>query len=340
MVLILVTIITVIDFTEKNYKFIDHQVPGEAIFKYYMTFIPFIAGLITPITVFIATVLVTASLAVRTELIAMLSSGISFRRIMFPYILGASLVAVATFYLNGWWLPDLNKYRIGFEIDYLEKPFYYSDRDVHFQLTDSDFLYFERYNNRADIAFKITLEKMKEQMLVQKLTAERMKWDTTSMKWRLEDWSLRTIGEFGEKFETGENFDTLLNITPSDFDYKYRLNETLTIDELNEYIAILQSRGSDEIEVYEIEKYIRYMLPYAVIILTIIGISVSAEKSRGGTGYKVALGFLIAFIYLILFVLAKAIAEAGSIPNTLLAIWIPNIIGLIAGLILYRFVPR
>lgn len=339
-VLVLVTIIVVIDFTEKNYKFIDYEVPNKEILKYYLTFIPFIAGLITPITVFIAAVLVTANLAVRTEIIAILSNGISFRRMMVPYFLGASMIAIISFYLNGWWLPDLNKIRINFEVEYLEKPFYFSDRDVHMQLNTTDFLYFQRYNNRSDMAFKVTLERIKERKLVQKMTAEKMKWDTLTQRWELQNWNRRTIKDFGEDYESGDKLDTLLNIKPEDFAYKYRLNETLTIDELNEYIEILKSRSSDEVEVYEIEKYIRYMLPYAVIILTLIGISVSAEKSRGGTGFKVALGFLIAFIYLIMFVLAKAIAEAGSISNNVLAIWMPNIIGLIAGLILYRFVPR
>ena len=339
-VLVLVTIIVVIDFTEKNYKFIDNEVPNKEILKYYLTFIPFIAGLITPITVFIAAVLVTANLAVRTEIIAILSNGISFRRMMVPYFLGASMIAIISFYLNGWWLPDLNKIRINFEVEYLEKPFYFSERNVHMQLNATDFLYFQRYNNRSDMAFKVTLERIKEHKLVQKMTAEKMKWDTLTKKWELQNWNRRTIKDFGEDYESGDKLDTLLNIKPEDFAYKYRLNETLTIDELNEYIDILKSRSSDEVEVYEIEKYIRYMLPYAVIILTLIGISVSAEKSRGGTGFKVALGFLIAFIYLIMFVLAKAIAEAGSISNNVLAIWMPNIIGLIAGLILYRFVPR
>ncbi len=339
-VLVLVTIIVVIDFTEKNYKFIDHEVPQKEILKYYLTFIPFVAGLITPITVFIATVLVTANLAGRTEIIAILSNGISFRRMMFPYFMGATIIAILSFYLNGWWLPDLNKHRIGFEVEYLEKPFYFNDRNVHIQLSPTDFLYFQRYNNRSDLAFNVTLESMDGNLLKQKITAEKMKWDTVAHSWQLQEWNRRTILEFGEEYETGETLDTLLNISPEDFDYQYRLNETLTIDELEAHIALLKSRGSDQVEVYEIEKYIRYMLPYAVLILTLIGISVSAEKTRGGTGFKVALGFLIAFIYLILFVLAKAIAEAGSISNTLLAIWTPNIIGLIAGLILYRFVPR
>ena len=339
-VLVLVTIIVVIDFTEKNYKFIDYEVPNKEILKYYLTFIPFIAGLITPITVFIAAVLVTANLAVRTEIIAILSNGISFKRMMFPYFLGASMIAVTSFYLNGYWLPDLNKIRIEFEVEYLEKPFYFNKRDVHMQLNATDFLYFQRYNNRSDMAFKVTLERIKDQKLIQKMTAEKMKWDTLTRRWELQNWNRRTIKDFGEDYEAGDKLDTLLNIKPEDFAYKYRLNETLTIDELNEYIDILKSRSSDEVEVYEIEKYIRYMLPYAVLILTLIGISVSAEKSRGGTGFKVALGFLIAFIYLIMFVLAKAIAEAGSISNNVLAIWMPNIIGLISGLILYRFVPR
>ncbi len=336
----LVMIIVVIDFTDKNEKFIKMDVPAGEIVKYYLAYIPWIASLITPITVFIATVLVTAGLAVKTEIVAILSAGISFRRMMIPYFIGSFMIAVLSFYLNGWLIPNSNKYKIGFEMDYFKKSYNLNEKDMHIKVDDDTYLYIQAYSNNKDIGFRVTLEKMEGTKLIEKLTAKKMTWDTATHKWRLQSWTLRKISGFEETFESGMKMDTAISVSPDDFEMKYNLFETLTIDELNDYIARQQARGADDVMIYQIEKYIRYMLPFTAIILTFMGITVSAEKStRGGAGFKIALGFLIAFVFIIFFILSKAIAEAGSI-NPLLAIWIPNIIGSVLGLIMYQFVPR
>lgn len=335
----LVLIISIIDFTEKNDKFIKNDIPAVQIAYYYATFAPFVASLITPITVFITTVLVTANMAVRTEIIAILSNGVSFRRMMVPYFMGAAIIAVASFYLNGYLIPDANKFRISFEIAYLKKPFYFNEKDIHFKVGEGTYLYLQRYNNQTDVAYRVTLEKLEGNKLKEKLTANKMSWDTTTHRWKMQTWQLRTVNKLGETIEKGSSLDTLINITPEDFDMKYRLYETLTMKELQEYIDLLNSRGADDVQIYEIEKYIRYMMPFTAIILTLMGLTVSAEKSRGGPGFKIALGFLIAFAFIILFILVKAVAEAGSM-HPILAIWLPNLVGLIAGIILYQFVPR
>ncbi|UXX77809.1 LptF/LptG family permease [Reichenbachiella carrageenanivorans] len=337
---LLVIVIMVIDFTEKNEKYIKNDVPADAIIQYYLAFAPWIANLISPITVFITTVLVTSGMAVKTEIVAILSGGVSFRRMLVPYLMGACMIAVLSFYVNGWLIPDSNKYRIGFEIEYLKKPFYFNERDIHLKIADDDYIYIQRYNNRTESAYRVTLEKIVDNELKAKLFAKKMTWDDSLSTWRFRDWELRNINKFGEVITRGEDLDSAVNISPSDFDTKYQLNATMNMGELEDYIALLKSRGSSEVGLYEIEKYIRYMLPFTAIILTLMGVSVSAEKStRGGAGFKIALGFVIAFVFILLFVLVKAIAEAGSM-HPILAIWIPNIVGLIAALVMYRFVPK
>lgn len=336
----LVLIIVVVDITDKNEKYIKNDVPINEIFKYYIAFIPWIASLITPITIFITTVLVTANLAVKSEIVAILSAGISFRRMMVPYFIGACIIAGISFYLNGWLIPNSNKFRIGFEAEYLKKPLNFNEKNIHIKVGEDIYLYIQRYANHRDIGFHVTLEKMKGTKLIEKLTAKKMIWDTTIHKWKLQNWNIRKINDYKETFETGVSIDTSINVFPSDFTTNSNLNETFTNDELDDYIERQKSRGADDVKIYEIEKYVRYMLPFTAIILTFMGITVSAEKStRGGTGFKIALGFLIAFIFIILFILAKAIAGASNL-NPIIAIWIPNIIGTITGIIIYQFVPK
>ena len=338
-VVVLILIICVIDFTEKNDNFIKHDVSGNLIWRYYMAFIPYFAVLLTPITAFIATVFITAKMAAQTEIIAILASGVSFRRMMLPYFIGAAIISVASFYLINYVIPDGNKFRISFELEYLNKPFYFSDRDIHFKIGDESYIYMNRYNNRSDVGYNVTLEKIVEEELKEKLTASRIQWDTTSGKWKLVDWENRILLPEGEEVTEGREIDTLLALSPADFQNKERLWETLTLTELNDYIELQQSRGADDVQIYLIEKYIRFMQPFTVIILCFIGLIVSAKKSRRGTGFQIALGFFIAFAFVIAFVLARAIAEAGSM-NPIIAVWLPNVIFTGVGLLLYNTVPR
>lgn len=341
-VLLLVLIICVIDFTEKNDDFIQNNVPGNLVLNYYLTLFPYFAILLTPITAFIATVFVTAKLAANTEIVAILASGISFRRLLFPYFVGATLIAAMSFIFMGYIIPNANKFRIGFELEYLKKPYYHSDRNIHMKIGESDYIYIDRYNNQRDIGYTVTLEKIEDEQLKAKLTAKRIHWDTASNKWSLKSWQLREVMDDGERITSGgptEDIDTLLNLSPADFQNKERLQETLTLPELNDYIHLQQSRGADDVQFYKIEKYIRYMQPFTVLILCFIGVIVSAKKSRKGTGFQIALGFMIAFVFIIFFILTKAIAEAGTM-NPILAVWLPNIIFSAVGLLMYNTVPR
>lgn len=338
-VLILVLVILVIDFTEKNDKFIRNDLGAGVILTYYLNFIPYIMSLLTPITSFIAVVFVTANMAVRTEIVAILASGTSFLRMMVPYAIFSTIIGVMSFGLNGWIIPDANKVRVAFEVAYVKGAYYFSERNIHFKVGPQDYVYMDRYSNQNDIGYRVTLETFEGTELKEKMFATQMAWDSVTHKWKLKGWNRRTLGERGEKFEKGYELDTTIAIWPTDFENTYNLHETFTLPELNEYIELQQSRGADDTLVYIVEKIIRFTQPFTVVILTFIGVIVSARKARGGAGFQIALGFLIAFIFIIFFIMARASAEAGSMPP-ILAIWMPNIVFSCIGFVMYHTIPR
>tara|TARA_B100001250_G_scaffold412869_1_gene445264 strand:+ start:144 stop:1220 length:1077 start_codon:yes stop_codon:yes gene_type:complete len=338
--IILCFVITVIDYAEKNDKFIKHNLSFEEIRNYYFSFIPFIASLITPITAFVATVYVTANLSIRSEIIALLSSGFSLKRIMLPYLYGGIIIAIMSFLLNGWILPKANKSRVNFEVSYIKNPYYFSKNNVHFKISDETYLYLERYDNNLEVGNNVSIEKFTNNSLKERLIGRQLVWDSEDKIWEIKSWQLRILnGDGNEEITSGLQLDTALLINPSDFDNNYKLNETLTLTELNKYIDLLKLRGSDSVVLYEIEKYIRYTQPFTILILILIGVIVSSRKSRQGTGILITLGFLFAFSFIIFFVMSRAFAENGSL-NPLFAIWIPNLVFILIGIIMYRIIPR
>ncbi len=336
---VIVSVVCIIDMTDKNEKFIRSNLGAEALVGYYLDYFPYIANMITPITVFIAVVFITAKLASHTEIIAMLASGISFRRLMWPYLMGALIIGGSSFYFTGWVIPNSNKTRVAFEIQYLEKSTMYSEENIHLKIAPELYLYIKNYQSQNKTGYNFTLERIEGTELIEKLSAQQIRWEEDSQRWELINWKHRVFKEFVEEVDFGNKADTVLNIGPDDFSNQYRLYETLTLDELNYYIRELRSRGAGDIEMYLIEKYMRFSSPFTVVILTFIGLIVSARKSREGAGFQIALGFLLAFIYIIFFTFTRSIAEVGAM-NPALAVWIPNLIFAFVGAFLYKTLPR
>ncbi len=345
---LLLAIVTVIDYTEKTDKYSQANLTATQILGYYADFIPWIAGLITPLMAFIAVVFVTSRLAVRTEIIAALSSGVSMRRLLMPYFAGAFIIAAVSFYLNGWVIPDSNKTRLAFEVQYLKKNVANNLRNIHLQLDKNVYFYLQSYNTLSKRGFQLVLERFDSNRLVEKLTASRIQWDTAKNTWVLQDWKRIKVDDIFTKTgqdhvsqltESGISLDTALAIHPKEFESDYRKYDGLTMNELNEYIKTLRARGSAGIEVYEVEKYTRYASPFTIFVLTFLGVIVSARKSRGGTGFQIALGFVLSFIFILFFILFRTFAEAGSLPP-FISVWIPALIFGSIALLLYRYVPR
>jgi lipopolysaccharide export system permease protein len=341
-VLILVSVICVIDFTEKNEDFIQHKLTaGIILTEYYINLFPYWASLLSPITVFIATVFVTAKMASHTEVIAILSSGVSFRRLMLPYLIGSAIIGATNFALIGYIIPNANKTRIAFERKYVKSPFYFDERDVHIKVAPNIYVYMNSYTNISNSGYKFTMEEIVGTTLKQKLESERITWDSTKRKWQLANYKLRTFNGEKETVKYGTPIDTIINMKPKDFDSNYMLYETFTLPELNAFIQELKNRGADGVTTYEIEKYVRFTSPFAIIILCLIGVIMSARKSRGGVGLQIASGFVLAFIYIIFFIMTKTIAEAGAGGLTpMVGVWIPNVFFAGIGIFLYKTVPR
>ncbi|MBB6611065.1 LptF/LptG family permease [Pontibacter sp. Tf4] len=339
-VLILVAIILVIDFTEKNDDFIQNNVAvSEIIFDYYINLIPFYANMLSPITVFIATVFVTAKLASHTEIVAMLSSGISFRRLLVPYVVGATLIGAVIFGLIGWVIPNANKKSVAFQVKYVKSPYTYDSRNIHIKIAPNAYVFMESYNNNAHIGYNFALEEIEGTTLKSKITSNSVTWDESAGKWHMDFYTLRTFDGEKETILKGQDLDTTLNMLPKDFESTYKLEQTLTLPELNSLIDEKRQRGADDIELYLVEKYERFSYPFAIIILTVIGVIVSARKARGGVGVQIALGFFLAFVFIIFVITSRSLAQVGDIPPQIAA-WIPTIVFSGIGFLLYRYIPR
>jgi len=340
-VLGLVMVLCVIDFTEKNDDFIHYHPTTKQIFiDYYLNFIPYWANLLSPITIFIATVFVTSRLAARTEIVAILCSGVSFMRLLVPYLMGSVLVGGVILYLVNFVIPTANKTRVAFEVKYTKAPFRFERRNVHFRLAADEYAYLESYNNDVHQGYLFTLEKVQGTKLIEKLKAESITWLPEKKKWKLEKVLIRRLDSASkEHISQMATIDTVLNLFPKDFESNYMLYETFTTPELNAYIDEMHLRGTENVIPYEIERYLRFTFPFAIVILTMIGVILSARKTREGPGYQIALGFMLAFVYILLFMVSRSIAAAGSIEPAL-ACWLPNIIFSGVGLVLYKTVPR
>lgn len=339
-VLVLLAIICVIDYTEKNEDFIKQNLSfGKIVIDYYLNFIPYMGNMLSPLTIFIASVFVTARLASHTEIIAMLSGGISFRRLLLPYFLGSVLVAVFIFGLIGWVVPKANKKRVAFENQYTKEQFYYNKRHIHMKVAPESYVYMESYNNITKTGYQFSLEHVVDKELKSKIKTGRVNWNEKKQCWTLDFYTKREFLDGREYISYGTTMDTVLNMSPKDFESNYLLYETFTLNELDEYIALLQSRGVENVEAYYVEKFERYAYPFAIIILTLMGAIVASRKTRGGAAYQIAFGFVLAFVYILFVILSRTLAGAGGIPP-IWAAWAPNITFTFVALFLYWRVPK
>ena len=207
------------------------------------------------------------------------------------------------------------------------------------QVAPDTYLYMRSYNNQSDVGYNFTLEKVEGTQLLSKLSANRITWDDEKDKWQLTTWKKHEMNGMEEMIEEGKEMDTTLAIHPNEFENKYRNYDGMTINELNDEIRKLSMRGASNVEVYQVEKYTRFTSPFAILILTFMGVIVSARKTRGGAGFQIALGFFLSFLFILFFILSKTVAEAGGL-HPMIGVWIPNIVFGAISLLMYKYVPR
>lgn len=339
-VLAFILIICAIDFAEKNDDFMKHKLSYDIVFsKYYLNLVPALANYLSPLFVFISTIVVVSMMASNTEIVAILSSGVSYQRFLYPFILGAILLAGITFYLIGWTIPKSNVERVDFEVKYLKKTYRFSDRDVHFLIEPHTYAYLQSYNTDINVGYHFTLETFEGKKLVSKLKTNRIAWDSTTGKWNMSDFTIRTYNGEKEAVTRYQKSDTLLNLYPRDFGSRHNYHQTLTFPQLKNYIAEQKIRGLDNVDIYIIEYYDRLAYPFAIIIMTLMGVVISSKKSREGVAFKIVTGFLLAVAYFIFLQLGRVFVSDGNI-HPMLGSWIPNLVFIVIGIYLYIKTPK
>lgn len=339
---LILAIVVVFDVAEKIEDFIEHNVSlNEIIFTYYVNFIPYFANLFSSLFIFISVIFFTSKLTSNSEIVAILSSGISYHRLMLPYFYSALILAIISFLLTSYVIPNANKDRIEFELKYVDGRRGYSKRNVHKQILPGVYAYLESYDNYRNIGYQFSLEKFEEGKLSSKLISSKINWDSTTQKWKVYSYYIRNYSKDGTKDEIIEGYelDTTLNMHPKDFTRRLKSIETLDADELEVFIAEQTMKGDDNLEAYKVEKYRRLAFPFSTFILTLIGVSLSTRKKRGGIGLNIALGIALSFIYILFMQVFTELAKANTLP-ALLAVWIPNILFFTVGIFLYIVAPK
>lgn len=336
---IITLLIMLIHVTENAHSFKRYNLSFNQIFNYYCVLLPYMVNLLAPIIVFATTIWVTTRLAQRSEIIALLSSGISFHRIAQPYLMIALILTGGNFYLTGWLLADTNKNRTKFEAQYLEmvptsKPAY-----IHLKVGPDYYLYIHQYHAFNHTGYDVNIDTFKNSALVERLHAEKIKWNATDQTWILHSWQKRIFFQRHEEVTEGYNLTIPLAVHPEDFSINPNLKEGLTLPELDLHIKKLMDKGSESVRFFIAEKHIRYMSPFAMIILITLGFLVAVRKPRGSVGSQITLGFILACFYTSLFLSAKIVVETQS-AHPLLDIWLPNIIFSTLCIIFYRLVPK
>ena len=321
---LIILIVVVFDISEKLEDFIAKEAPLKAIvLDYYFNFIPYFVNLFSPLFTFIAVIFFTSRMASRTEIVAILSSGISYTRFLYPYLLSATVIAILSLYLNNFVIPHATKKRIAFENEYIRNEYHNNDRNIHKQISPGSYIYLQNYNTEDNTGYKFSIEKFSKGNLYYKLMADNIKWDSVKGSWAIHDYYIRYIHNMDEYIKKGKLLDTTLNFTPDEFGRRDNNIETMDYNELETYIGEEQLKGSDNIELYQIEKYRRIAFPFATFILTIIGASLASRKIRGGIGMHIGLGILISFTFIMLMQISTTFA-AGGMVSAMVAVWIPN----------------
>jgi lipopolysaccharide export system permease protein len=340
---LILTIAVVFDFAEKIDDFMENHAPVRAIiFNYYFNFIPYFATLFSPLFVFISVIYFTSKMAVNTEIVAILNSGMSFRRIMWPYFLSSLVIAIFTFMLTNFVIPHANLVRIDFEDKYYRNKYFYSGTvtNFHRQVYPNVYAYMENYYPETQSGRNFSLERFDDSgHLKSKLMALTVTWDTTINKWSAWNYFIRDINSKEERITKGLRIDTALTVKPENFAHDPGIAGTMTFRELNDYINLLRLQGSDELKLFLIEKHRRFSISFAIFILTLIGVSLSSQKVRGGIGMQIGIGLALSFSYILFMQFASQFSLKGNL-DPMLALWIPNILYSFIALFLYRIAPK
>ena len=333
---LILSIAIVFDMSENLDEFLSKDITwGTIISQYYLNFIPYFANLFSPLFTFIAVIYFTSKMAYNTEIIAILSSGVSYKRLMRPYLFSALILAAFSYALGNYVIPPANKTLNEFRQFYIDnnRQTVSNERNIHRQIEPGVFIYMQSFNSN-NVGYRFTLEKFEDSKLVEKLTADNIRWNEESGKWIINNWWKRIIYEDHEEFEKGYRMDTTLNMTPDNYVVMKNEMENFTTPALKEEIKEMKLRGVNTVE-WEIERHKRVANPFSAFI----GAGLASRKIKGGLGLHLGLGLLLSFSYILFMQVSTVFAISGNTPP-LVAVWIPNVGYSIIAFFVFRWAAR
>ena len=342
-IVLIIAIAIVFDFNENLSKYTQYHAPMKAIiFDFYVNFIPYYANLFSALFVFIAVIFFTSKLADNSEIISILAAGVSFRRLLRPYMISCVLISCVSYFLSAYIIPHGTIIRQNFESQYRNSKKRTTADNVQLQVDKGTIAFIQHYNNNNKQGYGFSLDKFENKKLISHMTASSIQYDTISdskYHWTVRGWKIRQLVGLREKITSGDRLDTLIMMEPADLVYSKGQQETFTSPQLKEYISKQINRGSSNVVQYQVEYHKRIASSFASFILTIIGASLSSRKRKGGMGLYLGIGMTLSFTYIMLQTISSTFAiNAGAPP--MLAAWTPNIIFTIVAYFCYRHAPK
>ncbi|MFZ4863606.1 LptF/LptG family permease [Sphingobacterium sp. Mn56C] len=339
---IFIIIIVVFDVSEKLDDFLKYKATfTQVLFRYYaLGSVPFFLNMLTPLMNFIAVIFFTSKMADQTEIVPILNGGMSFNRMLRPYLVGSGMICALSLVSNLYILPETNRIKVQFENVYV-KPnrMSASTSATHMQIDSNTYVYINSFDTKQSVGYNFVLEKFDGENMIEKLMAERVSWDSTASKWRMENYTNRIINGLHEEMLKGDSRDTTLDMKPQDFEVYENIFTEMTTKALNERIVKEEIRGTGMMSDLLMEKYKRWVHPFSIIILTLMGVALSSKKVRGGIGLSLGIGIGLSFTFLVFNQFSTMFALKGGL-SPLIATLVPSVTFLILSLILLRKAPK
>jgi lipopolysaccharide export system permease protein len=340
MIVLIISIAVVFDINEKIDKFMTHNASlRDIIFDYYLNFIPFYTNLFSPLFVFLAVIFFTSKMALNSEITAILSNGISFRRLMKPYMISALVIATFSFVFGSYVIPPANATRIEFEQNYIDpRKKKTGDRDIQFKVGPGTIVYFGNFDMSSKTGYYFSIDHFDSLQLVSRLTAQSIRYDS-AFQWTINNYQIRDFDGLKETITKGTSIDTILQIVPNDFIIANSDQQMMTSPQLRSYVKSQKERGMGNIQSFQIEYHSRIASVFSAFILTIIGAALSARKVKGGMGLNIGIGLALSMAYILFMTVSSTFAVKGGM-SPFIAAWIPNIIFILIALYLYKRAPN
>ena len=333
-IVLILSIAVVFDLTEKMDDFFEHQVPlKEIIFDYYLPFLPYYMNMFSSLFIFLSVIFFTSKMAGNSEFIAMHASGISYHRLMLPYFISALLLFGLSFWLGGWVIPKSSEKMLNFTDKYVEHFTSENARNVQLEVQPGKILHIESFQKRSNIGYRCSIEEFDGKTLVMRTTADRIYYDSLE-NWHLDNYTERRFTGMEETLERGNRKDLTMPIIPDELFITAEQAQQMTLTELVHYMARQQERGSANVKAFEVEYHKRWALPLGAFIMTLLGVTMSTRKIRGGMGKNLGIGIALTALY-ILFSTVSTTFSVNNVMSPFMAAWLPNFVFLAISIPLY-----